>query len=204
MNNVNCEGVAFTPTKVICIGRNYVEHIHELNNEIPQEPVIFLKPNSSVCEELIAPLNEPCHYEGEISFLIKDNRYYAVGVGLDLTFREIQSRLKEKGLPWERAKAFDKSAVFSSFLPIQESEIKDLSMKLYINNEPRQEARYDLMMYKPQNLLEEIETIATLEGGDIVMTGTPKGVGELIRGDLFRGEIYLKDKMILSKEWEAK
>jgi len=106
------------PAKIVCVGRNFVEHIEELGNEIPENMVIFLKPNSAVAEDLRACHDEPLHYEGELCFLFEKGRFAAVGFGLDLTKRNLQSQLKVKGLPWERAKAFDGSVVFSSFVPI--------------------------------------------------------------------------------------
>ncbi|MDW3642689.1 fumarylacetoacetate hydrolase family protein, partial [Vibrio sp. 1291-1] len=99
--------------KVLCVGRNYVEHIHELDNAIPEQMVVFNKPSTSVSTILRSFHQEPLHYEAEICFLIKDGQYAAVGLGLDLTKRGLQSSLKKQGLPWERAKAFDGSAVFS-------------------------------------------------------------------------------------------
>jgi len=131
--------------------------------------------------------------------LIKDSKIYAVGFGLDLTDRDLQATLKAKGLPWERAKAFDNSAVFSEFVPIKEEELKELSLKLYINDELKQEGGYELMMYKPKEIIEDILSFCTLEDGDIVMSGTPKGVGQINTGDVFRGEVYLGDTIDSSR-----
>ncbi len=119
MKSVMFENKKVIPSKIVCIGRNYVEHIKELGNEMPSSMVIFNKPNSSVSDTLFEPANELCHYEGEISFLITNSKISGVGFGLDLTKRKIQGSLKEKGLPWERAKAFDNSAVFSEFVSFE-------------------------------------------------------------------------------------
>ena len=117
MNAIVLKNIEIFPSKVVCIGRNYMEHIKELNNEIPEDMVFFIKPNSAISNKLVFPKNQnSCHYEAEISFLIEDNKITAVAFGLDLTLREVQNKLKEKGLPWERAKAFDGAAVFSKFI----------------------------------------------------------------------------------------
>ena len=112
------------PTKIVCIGMNYVEHIRELGSETPENPVIFLKPNSAISRDIQSSKNELIHYESEISFVVNSGRLSAVGFGLDLTKRELQSGLKARGLPWERAKAFDGSAVFSEFVTFA-GEISD-------------------------------------------------------------------------------
>ena len=174
MNTIHLDNSLITPSKIICVGRNYVEHIEELNNEIPIEPVIFLKPNSAINQNLLSGSDELHHYEGEICFLIKNNTLHAVGVGLDITKRQLQSKLKEKGLPWERAKAFDGSAVFTDFIQIKVS-ITSLIMELLINDQLVQEANYDLMIYKPETLLSNIQAFMSCEDGDIIMTGTPRG-----------------------------
>ncbi len=203
MNSVILDGDSVTPSKVVCVGRNYVEHIKELNNEVPTSMVLFMKPNSAISDELSTRGIE-LHYEGEISFMIKNSHISAVGFGLDLTNRLLQSELKKKGLPWERAKAFDGAGVFSDFVKIEEDDINRLNLKLYINDELRQIGGAELMIYAPTVILEEISTFSTLEDGDIVMTGTPKGVGVFKAGDKFVGEIYIGDQLILSKSWIAK
>ncbi len=203
MNFVNFEDKKIYPSKVVCVGRNYVEHIEELGNEMPSSMVVFMKPNSSISDELDSK-NSSLHYEGEISFLIKDSKIEAVGFGIDLTDRDLQSGLKQKGLPWERAKAFDGGAVFSEFVKIDNKQIDLLSLKLYINDNLIQSGGVDLMIYKPSDILKEISSFATLEDGDIVMSGTPKGVGLIKSGEVFRGEIFIGDKLLVKKEWEAK
>lgn len=204
MQTVTVDGKSVTPSKVVCVGRNYVEHIKELNNEVPTSMVIFMKPNSALSLELITGKQTPLHYEGEISFLIQEGKINAVGFGLDLTNRELQSELKSKGLPWERAKAFDGAAVMSSFVSIQEEDIDKLSMELWINGLLVQEGGIDLMIYKPLQVIEEINSFSTLSDNDIVMSGTPKGVGSYGEGDTFEGKIFIKQKEIISHTWIAK
>ena len=201
MNSIKVDGKCVTPSKVVCVGRNYVEHIKELNNEVPSSMVLFMKPNSAITDSLRIFKQTPLHYEGEISFLIRSGKIYAVGFGLDLTDRALQTELKTKGLPWERAKAFDGAAVMSEFVTIRESEIENLSMQLWINDTLVQEGGVDLMIYKPQNILEEINTFMTLEENDIVMTGTPKGVGSFIKDDIFVGKIFSSGKELISRTW---
>ncbi|WP_457563919.1 fumarylacetoacetate hydrolase family protein [Caminibacter pacificus] len=186
--------------KIVCVGRNYVEHIKELNNEMPSEPVYFMKPFSSVSDDIVLPGYSPMHYEGEICFLIGDR--LKVGFGFDFTLREIQSELKKKGLPWERAKAFRGAAVFSDFVEFENME--DLGLEVYKNNELIQKADVSLMMFKPRELFEDIDRIFGLNAGDIVMTGTPKGVGLVEEGDEFEGRILEKGRVIVSKKWKVK
>lgn len=199
MNHVFFKQQKIYPPKVVCVGRNYVEHIQELGNEMPDNMVLFCKPNSAISNEL-GYISEDNHYEGEISFLIMDKKIAGVGFGLDLTKRELQSYLKSKGLPWERAKSFDGAAVFSEFFPF-EGDINELAVKLYINNNLVQNGGVSLMIYKPQAILQEIESFMTLQDGDIVMSGTPKGVGKYKKGDKFLGQILYKDEIIIQKEW---
>ena len=203
MKTVVVDGKRVAPSKVVCVGRNYVEHIQELNNEMPTSMVIFMKPNSAISEVLVSG-KTPLHYEGEISFLIKQGRVSAVGFGLDLTNRVLQNELKEKGLPWERAKAFDGAGVFSSFVQIDESEIEKLSMQLWINGVLTQEGGIGLMINKPLEIIEEINSFSSLIDNDIVMSGTPKGVGSFKSGDIFVGKIFVGKKEVLSKEWITK
>jgi 2-keto-4-pentenoate hydratase/2-oxohepta-3-ene-1,7-dioic acid hydratase in catechol pathway len=190
-------------TKIICVGRNYEEHITELGSERPDSMVLFLKPPSSISEVLNAELDEPLHYEGEICFQIQNGKYHSVGFGLDLTKRQLQSRLKQKGLPWERSKAFDGSACFSQFVELKDHALESLHLKLEINGSEIQAGGFDLMIYKPVEILGEIQSFLSLEDGDIVMTGTPKGVGQVNRGDVFRGSIFAGDECLVTSEWKA-
>ncbi|MDG1750532.1 MAG: fumarylacetoacetate hydrolase family protein [Thalassotalea sp.] len=202
MNQILVENTSVIPSKVICIGRNYVEHIAELGNEIPDEMVVFLKPNSAISSTLAAFHQEPLHYEAELCFVYHQGRFSAVGFGLDLTKRGLQSQLKSKGLPWERAKAFDGSAVFSEFVEISELT-STLSLELKINGEIIQQGGVELMMYKPDEILKELQMFMTLQDGDIVMTGTPKGVGVIKPNDNFEGSVQFEDKVIVSAKWQA-
>ena len=184
MNRIVLEDSEIFPSKVVCIGRNYMDHIAELNNEVPEEMVFFIKPNSAISHSLVFPKGQnSCHYEAEISFLIEDNKITGVAFGLDLTLRETQSKLKEKGLPWERAKAFDKAAVFSNFVSFN-GDITKLEIELYINSELKQKGDYSLMINKPEEIIKEARTFLSFEDGDILMSGTPKGVGSFKIGDI--------------------
>ena len=201
MNSIIYNKECITPSKVICIGRNYVEHIKELNNETPDTMVVFNKPNSAITNTL-QYFTPDTRFEGEICFLIKDKQIAGIGFGLDLTKANIQNKIKEKGWPWERAKAFDGSAVFGEFVKFN-GKITDLKLELYINNTLTQFATYDLMIYKPKQILEEIQTFMNLEDGDIIMSGTPKGVGNYKVGDKFVGKIYCDDTLLIESCWSV-
>ena len=210
MKSVKWDGREIYPSKIVCIGRNYVDHIKELGNEVPKEPVIFLKPNSALSNVILSRAimsdeshsgeSEAIHYESEISFLVSSGELAAVGFGLDLTKREIQNRLKAKGLPWERAKAFDGAAVFSKFVTINGS-IDDLRLELTINDRLVQEGGCELMINKPDAILSEVKGFLSFEDGDVIMTGTPAGVGPLEAGDRFAGKIFAKDRLIVEAAW---
>ncbi|NOQ30001.1 MAG: FAA hydrolase family protein [Helicobacteraceae bacterium] len=202
MKQINFNNKLITPSKIICIGRNYVEHIKELNNETPDSMVVFNKPNSALSAELYF-INENTRFEGEICFLIKNKQIQGVGFGLDLTDAKIQNKMKAKGLPWERAKSFDKSAVLSNFVTF-DGNLEDIKMELFLNDKLIQEATYDLMIYKPSEMLNEINSFMSLEDGDIIMSGTPKGVGYYKINDIFIAKIYNKEKLILETNWQVK
>ena len=191
----------FTPTKIVCVGLNYVEHIEELNSKFSDEPVVFIKPPSALSDAILTGVDKGIHYEGEISFLIENGAYIGVAVGFDLTKRDLQARLKNEGRPWERSKAFDASAVFSSFVPFDVESMSQLRLDLELNGQLVQSASYDLMIYKPEFLLGNIQEFLTLEDGDIVMTGTPKGVGEFAVGDRFTGKLFMDDVVLVEKSW---
>lgn len=203
MNSLKFESESFTPGKIVCIGRNYLEHIQELGNETPQQMVIFCKPNSAISSTLLAVHEEALHFEGEICFMLRNGNLHGVGFGLDLTRRELQSTLKSKGLPWERAKAFDGAACFSEFVALDNVDLSSLSLELEINGEIRQSGGYPLMMHKPEQILIEIQQFMSLEDGDIIMTGTPKGVGQVSPGDRFEGRIKAAGDVLLSQLWVA-
>jgi len=199
MQSIQYNNQTIIPSKVICVGRNYVEHIKELNNETPDTMVLFNKPNSAITNTL-KYIQEDCRFEGEICLLIKDKQIDGIGFGLDLTKAGIQNKMKEKGLPWERAKGFDGSAVLSHFVLFR-GDIKSIEMKLFRNGTLAQHATYNLMIYKPNKILSEIETFMSLEDGDIIMTGTPKGVTTYAKCDVFLAVIYVDNKIILKEEF---
>ena len=181
--------------KVVCVGRNYLKHIQELNNEVPTEPLLFMKPATALCS-LNKPVAIPkgmgaCHNELEVAVLINASLTHAtsqqaeaaiwgVGLGLDLTLRDVQSRLKKQGHPWERAKAFDNSCPISQFVGKQRVDnYTYLNFSLLVDGNLRQSGNTKQMMIPILNLLVEISKSFTLLPGDIVMTGTPEGVGPL-------------------------
>jgi 2-keto-4-pentenoate hydratase/2-oxohepta-3-ene-1,7-dioic acid hydratase in catechol pathway len=200
MKFIRLDGKKVFPSKIVCIGRNYVDHIKELGNEIPKEPVIFLKPNSAISSEIYSGEAGDIHFEGELSFVVSGGKLAAVGFGLDLTKREIQSALKAKGLPWERSKAFDGAAVFSEFVSL-EGDIKELCLELYINDRLQQQGGYTLMINKPDAILAEVKKFMSFEDGDVIMTGTPAGVGSIKPGDRFTGKVFKNDKLLVESNW---
>lgn len=208
MQTIVMNGEKATPSKIVCIGRNYVAHAQELGNAVPAEPVIFIKPNSAISPELKAGLDEEHHYEGELCFLVSEKQLKGVGFGLDITRRQTQQNLKEKGLPWERAKAFDGSAVFSEFITLDDITLGDidvgqLGITLHINDQLKQQGDVSLMLFKPQHILESIQQFLTLEDDDIIMTGTPAGVGPIESGDTFTGAVHYGGETVLKVQWQA-
>lgn len=185
--------------KTICVGRNYLDHIHELNNSIPEKAVLFMKPSSAFCSihgSISLPKNRgACHNEIEIALLIKDDipqgsrvnveqQIWGIALGLDLTLRDVQSDLKAKGLPWERAKSFDGSCPLSQFVPLSEFEtLTDIDFTLQVNGELRQRGNTQYMLRPIVDLLNDILEDFSLSQGDVVLTGTPAGVGALNVGD---------------------
>ncbi|MFT7331553.1 MAG: 2-keto-4-pentenoate hydratase/2-oxohepta-3-ene-1,7-dioic acid hydratase in catechol pathway [Roseivirga sp.] len=190
--------------KIICIGRNYAKHIEELENERPESPVIFLKPDSAILPKkmpfFIPPFANSIHYEVEV--LVKINKvgkyidtkfahkyYDEIGLGIDLTDREMQSKLKEKGLPWEKAKAFDGSAVIGKFYPKENFDLHNLSFQLTKNDELVQDGNTKSMLWKIDELIAYVSQYFTLKKGDIIFTGTPSGVGEVKSGEVLIGTL---------------
>ncbi len=202
VNKVQFKDKFLTPSKVVCVGRNYAEHIKELNNAIPAEPVIFIKPNSAISSELVLPDSDEIHYEAELAFLLDGGELVGVGFALDLTKRLVQNELKNKGLPWERAKAFDGSAVFSEFVTIP-GAIEALNLELYVNGHLQQKGGCSMMLNSPAELVKEINSFMTLEDGDILITGTPAGVGRIHDGDEFVGKVLNADQLIIECHWQA-
>ena len=192
--------------KVVCVGRNYADHAKELGNEVPDSPILFMKPATALAslhEPLALPEGQgPVHHEVEMVVLIgkrirKETRLdhvrfsvAAYGIGLDLTLREVQNQLKEKGHPWERAKAFDGAAPVSGFIDARGISVRqDLGVTLEINDEVKQHGHTGLMLFPTFELLAEISQSFTLEPGDVVFTGTPAGVGPLTSGDKFTARL---------------
>lgn len=189
--------------KIICIGRNYTEHIEELQNERPEEPVVFLKPDTAILPKqfpfVIPEFSDDIHHEVEI--LIKINKvgkyiepkfahkyYDEIGLGIDFTARDLQSRLKEKGLPWEKAKAFDGSAVIGDFLPKTEfNSLENITFELTSNGQTVQKGNTSHMLWKIDELIAYVSQYFTLKTGDIIFTGTPAGVAKVNQDDVLEG-----------------
>lgn len=198
--------------KLICVGRNYVDHIHELNNEQPDDPVIFLKPETALPlrhEPFFYPdFSRDVHHEVEV--LVKISRvgknidqkfahkyYDEIGVGIDFTARDVQSKLKAKGLPWELAKAFNGSAPISNFIPKTEfADLQNLNFRLDVNGQTRQQGNTSLMLFKIDYLISFASRYFLLQQGDILFTGTPKGVGPVQIGDTLT--CFLEDRPMLT------
>jgi 2-keto-4-pentenoate hydratase/2-oxohepta-3-ene-1,7-dioic acid hydratase in catechol pathway len=191
--------------KLICIGRNYTDHIKELENERPTDPVVFLKPDTSVLLKkqpfFIPEFSNDVHHEVEI--LVKINKvgkyidkkfahkyYDEIGLGIDFTARDLQAQLKSKGLPWEKAKAFDGAAVIGDWVPKKEfNDINNINFSLYKNDEVVQQGNTSLMLWKIDEIIEYVSKYFTLKIGDIIFTGTPSGVGKVVANDKLKGFI---------------
>lgn len=196
--------------KIICVGRNYANHIEELKNERPSEPVVFMKPDSAVLLKqhpfVIPEFSEDVHHEIEIIVKIAKvgkyiepkfaHKYYdEISVGIDFTARDLQSKLKEKGLPWEKAKAFDGSAVIGDFLPKTDYvSMENLNFELRSNSETVQKGNSSMMLWKIDELISHISQFFTLKIGDIIFTGTPAGVAAVKPNDVLEG--FLEDKKL--------
>lgn len=191
--------------KIICIGRNYTEHIEELKNERPSEPVVFIKPDSAVLPKeqdfYIPEFSSDVHYEVEVLVKIKKvgkhidekfaNTYYdEIGLGIDFTARDLQSKLKEKGLPWEKAKGFDGAAVIGNWLPKTKfKDLNELNFKLLKNGEVVQSGNTNLMLWKIDEIIAYVSTFFMLKKGDVIFTGTPAGVGKVNANDYLTGSL---------------
>ena len=202
MGSVVFNGQSVRPGKVVCVGKNYAAHIEEMASVPADEMVVFMKPATSIGTELFAALDEPLHYEGEICLLMQGGEVAGVGFGLDLTKRETQSKLKAAGLPWERSKAFNGSALFSEFVTAPE-DLSQLGVELTVDNELRQKGDVSLMLYPPEVILTELKQFLVLEDYDIVMTGTPAGVGPVQTGERFYGRVLDGDQELVSGDWVA-
>ncbi|QHJ10931.1 putative protein YcgM [Paraglaciecola mesophila] len=210
-HDVNGRPIDLPVGKVVCVGRNYLEHIQELNNEVPEQPLLFIKPSTALCD-VQQPISIPkdkgsCHNELEIAILVgkqltdcdedtAKRSIQGVGLGLDLTLRDVQGALKAKGQPWERAKGFDFSCPISPFVSIDKIDIEgNIEFSLSVNDNVRQQGNSANMMHCITSLLVDISKSFTLLPGDIVLTGTPKGVGPLKEGDELR--LVLKEHLLI-------
>lgn len=197
--------------KIIAIGRNYPEHARELNNPIPSEPVIFLKPDTAILRNkecfYLPDFSSDIHYEAEIVLRIaKEGKHIAekfassyisaVTIGIDFTARDLQKQLKEKGLPWELSKAFDHSAPVGEFIEInQEHDLLAIPFQLLINGIIVQSANTNEMLFSFQKIISFVSARITLKQGDLIFTGTPAGVGRVYAGDILEG--YVRDKKLM-------
>ncbi|WP_036155867.1 fumarylacetoacetate hydrolase family protein [Maribacter forsetii] len=195
--------------KIICIGRNYTAHIDELKNERPEEPVVFIKPDSSVLPKqqdfYIPEFTDNVHYEVEVLVKIKKvgkhiakefapTYYDEIGLGIDFTARDLQSKLKDKGLPWEKSKGFDGAAVIGEWLPKTDFEdINNLNFKLLKNGEVVQDGNTSLMLWEIDEIIAYVSTFFMLKKGDIIFTGTPAGVGKISPNDYLTGSLEDKE-----------
>jgi acylpyruvate hydrolase len=198
--------------KIIAIGRNYAAHAKELNNPLPSSPVIFLKPDTALLKDnkpfYIPDFSSDIHYELEVVLKVckegkhiqekfASNYYEEVGLGIDFTARDIQSVHKEKGLPWELAKAFDNSAAVSNFVPKGTiKDLYDLQFELKINNETRQNGNTKNILFSFEKIISFVSQYITLKKGDLIFTGTPEGVGQVHAGDKL--EAWLEGQQLLN------
>jgi 2-keto-4-pentenoate hydratase/2-oxohepta-3-ene-1,7-dioic acid hydratase in catechol pathway len=198
--------------KIICIGQNYLEHIEELNSNRSESPVIFLKPDSSIIQKnqpfFIPDFSKEIHYEVEIILKFSklgkhidpkfSNKYYnQISLGIDFTARDLQKKLKQSGQPWEKAKAFDNSAVIGDWINISDfQEINNINFCLKVNNKIVQTSNSSNMIWKVDELISEVSNYFTLKIGDILFTGTPEGVGKVNVGDDLDG--FLEKKKVFS------
>lgn len=189
--------------KIICIGRNYVDHISELNNERPDEPIIFMKPDTAILPKdadfYIPEFTQDLHHEVEVVVKINKvgkyidkkfaHKYYdEIGLGIDFTARDVQTKLKEKGLPWEKAKAFDHSAIIGSFLSKKElASLENINFELRNNDQLVQQGNTSLMLWNIDEIIAYVSQFFTLKTGDIIFTGTPKGVAAVKENDVLEG-----------------
>ncbi|SFU32960.1 2-keto-4-pentenoate hydratase/2-oxohepta-3-ene-1,7-dioic acid hydratase (catechol pathway) [Pustulibacterium marinum] len=200
--------------KIICVGRNYTDHIKELANEKPTDPVIFMKPDSAVLPNqqpfYIPEFSDDVHYEVEVLVKIKKvgkhisekfaHKYYdEIGLGIDFTARDLQSKLKDKGLPWEKAKGFDGSAVVGKFFSKEEfNDVNAIAFSLEKNGEKVQDGHTSLMLWKIDEIIAYISQYFMLKKGDLIFTGTPAGVGRVATDDVLVGVINNKEAFKIS------
>ncbi|MBN1233929.1 MAG: fumarylacetoacetate hydrolase family protein [Candidatus Coatesbacteria bacterium] len=210
---IKLKNKVYNPQRVFCIGRNYADHIKEMKSETPKSPVIFLKPNTCLVEKDIQipfpSSGKDLHHEVEIVYLIgkegkpvslDDAKSFISGVslGLDLTLRDVQNILKDKGQPWELSKAFDYSAPLGDFMPVENIVIHNIAFTCIVNNEIRQQGNSSDMIFSIENLIMAISSVWKLLEGDLIFTGTPSGVASLMKGD----RITIQSPSIGSFSWE--
>lgn len=200
--------------KIICIGRNYAEHAKELHHAIPDEPVFFLKPDTALIPAgqpfFLPDFSSEIHYEAEIVIKINRNgkhiakefahKYYnEISIGIDFTARDIQQNLKSRGLPWEKAKAFDWSAPVGKFVPLESvgNNIQNIAFSLYKNNQLVQSANTSEMLFDVNTLISYVSSFITLKTGDLIFTGTPAGVDKVEKNDILTGYIFDKNLLTL-------
>lgn len=196
--------------KILCVGRNYTEHIKELGNEIPENIVFFLKPDTALTkgdEDFYYPdFSKEVHYECEVVVKIDKtgknipvsyakDYYSSIALGIDYTLRDVQQKAKEKGLPWTLAKGFDYSAPVSEFIPLKElnKDIQNISFQLYKNNEKVQDGNTSYMIHTIDEIIAYISRFITLKTGDLIFTGTPKGVGTVQIGDVLKAVLETRE-----------
>jgi len=199
--------------KIICIGRNYVDHAKELNNPVPAEPVFFMKPDTALLKDnepfYLPEFSNDIHHEIELVVKISKagkhiqqefakNYYEQVTVGIDFTARDVQQQCKEKGLPWEKAKAFDGSAPVGKFIEVDTTQINGLAFNLEINGETKQQGNTSNMLFSVDAIIAYVSKFVTLKTGDLIFTGTPAGVGPVKIGDKLRA--YLGNQQLLEFE----
>jgi len=197
--------------KIICIGRNYSEHAKELNNPLPEKPVFFMKPDSSILKNnkpfFLPDFSQDVHYEVELVLKISklgknidekfaDRYFNEIGIGIDFTARDLQKECKSKGLPWEIAKAFENSAPLGKFLPKESfSDLGDIKFHLIINDDTVQIGTSRDMIFSFNKLISYLSQFFTLKTGDLIFTGTPAGVGPVHKNDHLQA--YIEDKLLL-------
>ncbi len=187
--------------KIICIGRNYVEHAKEMKAELPTEPVFFMKPDTALLKEedfYLPDFTKDLHHEIELVIKINKvgkhieeqfaHKYYSeIGLGIDFTARDIQAKCKEKGLPWEKAKAFDNSAPIGNFIKKEELDLDNIQFELKVNGETRQHGSSKDLIFSFDKIISYVSKFVTLKVGDLIYTGTPEGVGQVSIGDKLEG-----------------
>ena len=212
--NINYNNEEVSVQRVFCIGRNYAAHAAELGNNIPEKPIIFTKPNTSLVNKEIKEIKYPSfgnelHYEAELVVLIGKDGYAnnaaeatefieAVSLGFDLTMRDVQNDLMANGLPWEIAKGFDNSGLIGDFVAAKDLDLANFDYTGLVNDEVRQQANTSLMIFNIERLICELSKVWKLRKGDLIYTGTPAGVGEVFRGD----KLTVKSAQIGEFSWK--